>query len=83
MVGNLNQFSPPLYSYEIVPLLIILFTFVVVSSPSVSRQTSFVGPNAAPLPPIGSTGAVWTCQHCTFINQPDTAACEMCSLPKA
>merc|ERR1712150_262308 len=49
------------------------------SSPSVERQTSFVGPNAAPLPPIGGGGgAVWTCQHCTFINQATTGACEMC-----
>lgn len=32
---------------------------------------------------FGSTSAVlWTCIHCTYINQPDVAQCEMCSLPR-
>lgn len=34
----------------------------------------------------GSTHAVsaamWACQHCTFMNQPGTDHCEMCSLPR-
>jgi len=42
------------------------------------RSESFVGANASPLPPIGST---WQCAHCTYINaSPDT--CAMCGLPK-
>ncbi|KAL8569521.1 hypothetical protein ACOMHN_002068 [Nucella lapillus] len=47
------------------------------------RPASYVGPGAAPLPPIGggSSGAMWTCAHCTFLNPPGLAACEMCSLP--
>ncbi|XP_074647602.1 nuclear protein localization protein 4 homolog [Tubulanus polymorphus] len=53
-------------------------------SPPLSRGTSFTGPNASPLPPIGATGggALWTCAHCTFLNQPNRTACEMCTLPK-
>ncbi|KAK7507678.1 hypothetical protein BaRGS_00001613 [Batillaria attramentaria] len=52
-------------------------------SPLASRQSSYVGPGAAPLPPIsgGSSGSMWTCTHCTYLNQPGLAACEMCSLP--
>jgi len=50
------------------------------------REESFVGPGAAPLPPIadGAAGgsAMWTCAHCTFLNQPNTSTCEICSLPK-
>ncbi|KAK7111135.1 nuclear protein localization protein 4 homolog [Littorina saxatilis] len=52
-------------------------------SPTASRQ-AYVGPGAAPLPPIsggGTSGAMWTCNHCTFLNEPGLAACEMCSLP--
>lgn len=30
----------------------------------------------------GSGGALWTCPHCTFINQPDLNTCDMCSLPR-
>uniref|UniRef100_A0A673JY61 Nuclear protein localization protein 4 homolog n=1 Tax=Sinocyclocheilus rhinocerous TaxID=307959 RepID=A0A673JY61_9TELE len=28
-----------------------------------------------------SSSAVWSCLHCTFMNQPGTEHCEMCSLP--
>ncbi|CAC5423511.1 NPLOC4 [Mytilus coruscus] len=42
-------------------------------------SSSYVGPKAAPLPPIGSS---WTCAHCTFINTTDKDHCDMCSLPK-
>ncbi|XP_064627642.1 nuclear protein localization protein 4 homolog [Lineus longissimus] len=52
-----------------------------VPSPPVSRQGSFVGPNASPLPPIGSTAEKWTCSHCTFLNPAEKDSCEMCSLP--
>ncbi|KAF6036498.1 NPLOC4 [Bugula neritina] len=45
---------------------------------AVGRSTSFVGANASPLPPIGST---WQCNHCTFINTNPTT-CDMCMLPK-
>ncbi|NXF13076.1 NPL4 protein, partial [Smithornis capensis] len=27
--------------------------------------------------------AMWPCQHCTFMNQPGTDHCEMCSLPRS
>uniref|UniRef100_A0A8C9WI55 Nuclear protein localization protein 4 homolog n=1 Tax=Scleropages formosus TaxID=113540 RepID=A0A8C9WI55_SCLFO len=33
------------------------------------------------LPP--SSSAMWSCQHCTFMNQPGTELCEMCSLPRS
>ncbi|KAM8787326.1 nuclear protein localization protein 4 homolog isoform 2-T2 [Rhynchonycteris naso] len=26
--------------------------------------------------------AMWACEHCTFMNQPGTGHCEMCSLPR-
>ena len=51
-------------------------------SPMPSRQTSFTGPNASPLPPIGGGGNVWTCTHCTFLNSTDETSCAMCGLPK-
>lgn len=50
------------------------------------RQTSYVGPGASPLPPIGGSVGdgvpMWTCVHCTFLNNHDKSACDMCSLPK-
>uniref|UniRef100_A0A672K9G8 Nuclear protein localization protein 4 homolog n=1 Tax=Sinocyclocheilus grahami TaxID=75366 RepID=A0A672K9G8_SINGR len=30
-----------------------------------------------------SSSAVWSCLHCTFMNQPGTEHCEMCSLPRS
>lgn len=30
-----------------------------------------------------ASAAMWACQHCTFMNQPGTGHCEMCSLPRA
>lgn len=29
-----------------------------------------------------SASALWICRHCTFLNQPDVATCEMCGLPQ-
>ncbi|CDQ81116.1 nuclear protein localization protein 4 homolog isoform X2 [Oncorhynchus mykiss] len=29
-----------------------------------------------------SSSAMWSCLHCTFMNQPGTELCEMCSLPR-
>lgn len=29
-----------------------------------------------------SVASLWTCAHCTFLNQPDRSVCEMCSLPR-
>ncbi|XP_073092209.1 nuclear protein localization protein 4 homolog isoform X2 [Manis javanica] len=29
-----------------------------------------------------ATASMWACQHCTFMNQPGTGHCEMCSLPR-
>nr|XP_020856501.1 nuclear protein localization protein 4 homolog isoform X3 [Phascolarctos cinereus] len=29
-----------------------------------------------------TSSAMWACQHCTFMNQPGTDHCEMCSLPR-
>ncbi|KAK3586114.1 hypothetical protein CHS0354_033236 [Potamilus streckersoni] len=58
-------------------------------APSPSRQTSYVGPGAPPLPPIGASSSAtaaasdrWTCAHCTFINQSTKTTCDMCSLPQ-
>uniref|UniRef100_A0A8C5BY47 NPL4 homolog, ubiquitin recognition factor n=1 Tax=Gadus morhua TaxID=8049 RepID=A0A8C5BY47_GADMO len=36
------------------------------------------GPSAA----SSSSSAMWSCLHCTFMNQPGTELCEMCSLPR-
>ncbi|CAG03056.1 unnamed protein product, partial [Tetraodon nigroviridis] len=30
-----------------------------------------------------SSSAMWSCLHCTFMNQPGTEHCEMCSLPRS
>lgn len=54
-------------------------------SPSASRQTSHSGDSGAShiagaVPGLSGTG--WSCAHCTFTNQPTTASCEMCGLPK-
>ncbi|XP_052784162.1 nuclear protein localization protein 4 homolog [Mya arenaria] len=51
-------------------------------NPGLSREGSYVGPGASPLPPIGSSSSVWTCAHCTFHNKADNQSCEMCSLPR-
>lgn len=32
--------------------------------------------------PHAVSAAMWACQHCTFMNQPGTEHCEMCSLPR-
>ncbi|GFY66993.1 nuclear protein localization protein 4 homolog [Trichonephila inaurata madagascariensis] len=29
-----------------------------------------------------SDTSLWICRHCTFLNQPHTTTCEMCSLPQ-
>ncbi|XP_060577563.1 nuclear protein localization protein 4 homolog [Ruditapes philippinarum] len=52
------------------------------SSPTLTREGSYVGPGASPLPPIGASGGVWTCAHCTFHNKHENQNCEMCSLPR-
>ncbi|KAH3863869.1 hypothetical protein DPMN_026873, partial [Dreissena polymorpha] len=54
-----------------------------VQSPGLTRQGSYVGPGASPLPPIGSaSGAMWICAHCTFHNRLENQSCEMCNLPR-
>lgn len=30
-----------------------------------------------------ASAAMWACQHCTYMNQPGTDHCEMCSLPRS
>lgn len=30
-----------------------------------------------------TSSSMWSCQHCTFMNQPGTELCEMCSLPRS
>ncbi|XP_035864977.1 nuclear protein localization protein 4 homolog [Phyllostomus discolor] len=32
--------------------------------------------------PHATAAAMWACEHCTFMNQPGTGHCEMCSLPR-
>lgn len=32
--------------------------------------------------PFTGTGSLWTCAHCTFLNQPDRSICEICGLPR-
>ncbi|XP_002733298.1 nuclear protein localization protein 4 homolog [Saccoglossus kowalevskii] len=56
------------------------------SSPS-SAEGAFLEPSdiASGGPPAsiggGSVAALWTCKHCTFINQPPRRECEICGLP--
>lgn len=30
-----------------------------------------------------SSTSMWSCQHCTFINQSSTSVCAVCSLPRS
>ncbi|KAG7269090.1 hypothetical protein CRUP_004359 [Coryphaenoides rupestris] len=45
--------------------------------PSSSLDYGAVGGPSVP----ASSSAMWSCLHCTFMNQPGTELCEMCSLP--
>lgn len=38
----------------------------------------------SPSPSTSQDGgsAMWTCRHCTFINQPERGLCDMCGLPR-
>uniref|UniRef100_A0A8C9ZZ46 Nuclear protein localization protein 4 homolog n=1 Tax=Sander lucioperca TaxID=283035 RepID=A0A8C9ZZ46_SANLU len=45
--------------------------------PSSSQGYGAMGGPSAP----ASSSAMWSCLHCTFMNQPGTEHCEMCSLP--
>lgn len=55
-----------------------------------SRPAGTVGVQLPGLQEYGAVGgpshaaaaAMWACQHCTFMNQPGTGHCEMCSLPR-
>lgn len=55
-----------------------------------SYPTGTVGVQLPGLQEYGAVGgsthaassAMWACQHCTFMNQPGTGHCEMCSLPR-
>uniref|UniRef100_A0A7N8X4R5 Nuclear protein localization protein 4 homolog n=1 Tax=Mastacembelus armatus TaxID=205130 RepID=A0A7N8X4R5_9TELE len=40
------------------------------------------GAMGGPSVPVSSS-AMWSCLHCTFMNQPGTEHCEMCSLPRS
>ncbi|XP_028674159.1 nuclear protein localization protein 4 homolog [Erpetoichthys calabaricus] len=33
--------------------------------------------------PPASSSSMWSCRHCTFMNQPGIEQCEMCSLPRS
>uniref|UniRef100_A0A3Q4ARA7 Nuclear protein localization protein 4 homolog n=1 Tax=Mola mola TaxID=94237 RepID=A0A3Q4ARA7_MOLML len=47
--------------------------------PSSSLGYGAVGGPSVP----ASSSAMWSCLHCTFMNQPGTEHCEMCSLPRS
>ncbi|XP_014839478.1 PREDICTED: nuclear protein localization protein 4 homolog [Poecilia mexicana] len=47
--------------------------------PSSSLGYEAMGGPAAP----ASSSAMWSCLHCTFMNQPGTEHCEICSLPRS
>lgn len=47
--------------------------------PSSSHGYGAMGGPSAPV----SSSAMWSCLHCTFMNQPGTEHCEMCSLPRS
>ncbi|KAL4648635.1 hypothetical protein GN956_G6795 [Arapaima gigas] len=40
------------------------------------------GAMSGPSVPVSSS-AMWSCQHCTFMNQPGTELCEICGLPRS
>ncbi|XP_056285553.1 nuclear protein localization protein 4 homolog [Pseudoliparis swirei] len=46
-----------------------------------SSSQSYGGAMGGPSAPASSS-AMWSCLHCTFMNQPGTEHCEMCSLPR-
>ncbi|XP_030630011.1 nuclear protein localization protein 4 homolog isoform X3 [Chanos chanos] len=46
--------------------------------PPGSLDYAMGGPSIPP-----SSSAMWSCLHCTFMNQPGTEHCEMCSLPRS
>ncbi|XP_061611349.1 nuclear protein localization protein 4 homolog isoform X1 [Phyllopteryx taeniolatus] len=46
-----------------------------------SGPAGFDGTADPSAPP--SSSAVWSCVHCTFMNQPGTEHCEMCRLPRS
>ncbi|MEQ2187225.1 Nuclear protein localization protein 4 [Goodea atripinnis] len=47
--------------------------------PSSSLGYEAMGGPAVP----ASSAAMWSCLHCTFMNQPGTEHCEICSLPRS
>uniref|UniRef100_A0A8C1R9B4 Nuclear protein localization protein 4 homolog n=1 Tax=Cyprinus carpio TaxID=7962 RepID=A0A8C1R9B4_CYPCA len=70
-----------LVTNEVMPLQIISLMLIpgtVGGQPSGSLDYAMGGPT---LPQ--SSSAVWSCLHCTFMNQPGTEHCEMCSLPRS
>ncbi|XP_070580659.1 nuclear protein localization protein 4 homolog [Ptychodera flava] len=56
-------------------------------SSSSPTRGSFMGvPSESPAGAVGggvssADGSLWTCKHCTFINQPGKRECEICGLP--
>ncbi|KAK1163740.1 hypothetical protein AOXY_G15623 [Acipenser oxyrinchus oxyrinchus] len=57
---------------------------------TIEQLCSTVGGQSSGLPDYGAMGgppnptsssSMWSCRHCTFMNQPSTEQCEMCSLP--
>ncbi|MBN3286807.1 NPL4 protein, partial [Polyodon spathula] len=57
---------------------------------TIEQLCSTVGGQSSGLPEYGAMGgppipasssSMWSCLHCTFMNQPGTEQCEMCSLP--
>ncbi|KAI8796398.1 nuclear protein localization protein 4 [Biomphalaria glabrata] len=51
------------------------------NGPSMSSPTSS-NTSGARQPAAQSGGPMWTCAHCTFLNQSIHNSCEMCSLPQ-
>uniref|UniRef100_A0A2C9L3G9 RanBP2-type domain-containing protein n=1 Tax=Biomphalaria glabrata TaxID=6526 RepID=A0A2C9L3G9_BIOGL len=51
------------------------------NGPSMSSPTSS-NTSGARQPTAQSGGPMWTCAHCTFLNQSIHNSCEMCSLPQ-
>ncbi|CAL1297658.1 unnamed protein product [Larinioides sclopetarius] len=47
-----------------------------------SAPSSFPAENASGAGNEASESSLWICRHCTFLNQPHTSTCEMCSLPQ-
>lgn len=78
LVGNTYQIPKGRMAHQR-PLPPSLPPGTVGGQPSSSQGYGAMGGPSVP----ASSSAMWSCLHCTFMNQPGTEHCEMCSLPRS